>query len=89
VPVEGGRLAPAHDTQEVKGMGWCVWPAVSSRAPCSDGAGPGRRLMPVLSARIQSCAGKRPARGDPESARAGRRRKSRHEDTAKCRRNPV
>jgi len=63
VPVEGGRLAPAHDTREVKGMGWRVWPAVSSRAPCSDGAGPGRRLMPVLSARIQSCAGKRPARG--------------------------
>jgi len=65
VPVEGGRLAPAHDTREVKGMGWRVWPAVSSRAPCSDGAGPGRRLMPVLSARIQSCAGKRPARGGP------------------------
>ena len=44
-------------------MGWRVWPAVSSRAPCSDGAGPGRRLMPVLSARIQSCAGKRPVGG--------------------------
>ena len=82
VPVEGGRPTPAH-------AGRRVWPVASSRVPCSDGTGPGRRLMPVLSARIQSCAGKRLAGGGHGSARTGRRRKSRHEDTAKCRRNPV
>ena len=58
VPVEGGRPTPAH-------AGRHVWPVASSRVPCSDGTGPGRRLMPVLSARIQSCAGKRPAGGGP------------------------
>jgi len=89
VPVEGGRLAPAHDTSNGAWHGLACLACGVQPSPVQrrDGARPAVEASAVGA--YPELRREKASRGDPGAARAGRRRKSRHEDTAKCRRNPV